>query len=648
MASQNSYFVPGFGISRAVIQNEIRYYCGPDSIVRPYTYQNRDGYRVTTTGPPLTKAQVEDLKISSSEYEEKQRLSRSREANAFVNQPIHIGDRTESGTVSNGNERTAQDAALDEGFVFVEKRRVDIDALADEIAASPHTAHGRDMRHSNTEQHKGANGRERLHVSRKPTKIDDDQESRYSRKIQESNKIQDLMIQRLEHEAARRQQKEAGKQRKAEEERRRSVELKPQAPSSPWLSRDSTMTWTTSVVSIHEGAHLELESKDVLPYELIRNLGHGASASVEMVKDVTTGSVFARKIFRNVYSRNLNTVKRQFQNELHVMRRLASHHHIVRVFATYVAQRELALILSPVADGGDLAAFLQEFRDAGFSSPTFRKDCLVLQRAIGCLASGLAFMHKQTVRHKDIKPQNILIHGGNVIYTDFGISLDFAQQDSTTIGHPQSFTKRYCAPEVADFGSRNSRSDVFSLGCVYVEILAALHPPSVPEDLLEGPFHENLHKLQTSNWHPAEAPYTVTVIGGQYPSARLAMYIQASGVSVTKCEGPFEGTTFFKINFKSKGEAVKAITTLSRPGHIQHAYSDPSSNYIPSERSDPDVELFLPGVIRRMLNEKREERPSAQGVVELLFSQSVFYPQTKFFCERCQYLQEEYQLGMIP
>jgi serine/threonine protein kinase len=46
-------------------------------------------------------------------------------------------------------------------------------------------------------------------------------------------------------------------------------------------------------------------------------------------------------------------------------------------------------------------------------------------------------MHEQTIRHKDIKPQNILIHRGSAIYTDFGISLDFAQQDSTTTGHPQ-------------------------------------------------------------------------------------------------------------------------------------------------------------------------------------------------------------------
>ena len=40
MASEaNSYFILGFGISRAVIQNEICYHCGPDAIPRPYTHQ---------------------------------------------------------------------------------------------------------------------------------------------------------------------------------------------------------------------------------------------------------------------------------------------------------------------------------------------------------------------------------------------------------------------------------------------------------------------------------------------------------------------------------------------------------------------------------------------------------------------------------
>ncbi|KAF2134126.1 kinase-like protein [Dothidotthia symphoricarpi CBS 119687] len=51
--------------------------------------------------------------------------------------------KTEAGAMKEAADRAAQDTALDEGFVFVEKRRVEIDALADEIAASPQTQRDR-------------------------------------------------------------------------------------------------------------------------------------------------------------------------------------------------------------------------------------------------------------------------------------------------------------------------------------------------------------------------------------------------------------------------------------------------------------------------------------------------------------------------
>ncbi|TID26627.1 hypothetical protein E6O75_ATG01120 [Venturia nashicola] len=91
----NSYFVPGFGISRAIIQSEIRYFCGPDAIVRPYTHQGRDGFLVTTAGPPLTKEQIDDLKEASVEYELRQaeRMCENQNSNWFVNQPVAVGSR---------------------------------------------------------------------------------------------------------------------------------------------------------------------------------------------------------------------------------------------------------------------------------------------------------------------------------------------------------------------------------------------------------------------------------------------------------------------------------------------------------------------------------------------------------------------------
>lgn len=249
-------------------------------------------------------------------------------------------------------------------------------------------------------------------------------------------------------------------------------------------------------IFINAGDNLDLNdlntpSESLLPYKLVKNLGHGGSASVEKVEDVYTGKVYARKIFRNVYARNLTQAKRRLRDEVEVMKKLAAHHHIVRVHATYIIKRELAIILDPVADGGDLASFLQDFRDTDASAESWSSQFDILWKSFGCLASGLAFMHQQTIRHKDIKPQNILIHRGDVMYTDFGLSHDFGDTgQSTTTGIVQGMTKRYCAPEVANGASRNSKSDIFSLGCVYVEILEALEPGSFDEEILSGPFYE--------------------------------------------------------------------------------------------------------------------------------------------------------------
>lgn len=51
-----TYFLPGFGISRSVIQSEIRYFCGPDAIVRPFTHKVGD--QRGDAGPVLTVSRV--------------------------------------------------------------------------------------------------------------------------------------------------------------------------------------------------------------------------------------------------------------------------------------------------------------------------------------------------------------------------------------------------------------------------------------------------------------------------------------------------------------------------------------------------------------------------------------------------------------
>ncbi|KAJ4375945.1 hypothetical protein N0V83_001224 [Neocucurbitaria cava] len=242
---------------------------------------------------------------------------------------------------------------------------------------------------------------------------------------------------------------------------------------------------------IEEGKDYFLDDNEELPYRLVKNLGHGHSATVEEVVDQWTGLVYARKVFRINGSKSER--RRIFSNEIKIIRRLARHHHIVRVFATYISRRETGLILSPVASQGDLESFLQDFRDGGCTESGMH----TLISAFGCLASGLLFMHTQHVRHKDIKPRNILVHQNSVIYTDFGYSLDHSTATgSTTTGRPHTLTRKYCAPEVQEWEPRNAKSDIFSLGCVFFEIFATLGFCEIPETPV--PYHERIEEVKAT------------------------------------------------------------------------------------------------------------------------------------------------------
>jgi serine/threonine protein kinase len=249
--------------------------------------------------------------------------------------------------------------------------------------------------------------------------------------------------------------------------------------------------------TIVKGGHHDLKKGSTLPFRYVGKLGTGMSAVVDEVEDPISGRTFAQKVFRN-YSGNSKFFKEAFKNEVDILKRLHSHPHIVQIYWSYTRGRELGMLLTPVASDKDLGSYLLDIQDTGEGPTSEQRD--VLLRAFGCLASGLAYIHRHTIRHKDIKPQNILVHNGQMIYTDFGIALDADGQNTTTTGIAESFTRRYCAPEVANNEPRNRKSDVFSLGCVFFEILELLYPESGLNMQDPRPYWEQAQAFQSSPW----------------------------------------------------------------------------------------------------------------------------------------------------
>jgi serine/threonine protein kinase len=214
------------------------------------------------------------------------------------------------------------------------------------------------------------------------------------------------------------------------------------------------------------GKHQYYAKGEPIPFKTVRYLGSGGYGKVDKVVSSLSHKEYARKrIPRWGFFQRSKANVDSFEIELQLLKRL-SHRHIIELVGSYTDPTYLGLMISPVADY-DLACLLDR-------APTSSDQKLLLRTYFGCLSTAVAYLHDNKVRHKDIKPQNVLIKGKTAFLTDFGISRDWTEMSRSTTQGTTFFTPQYCAPEVANHGSRNTSSDIWSLGCLFLEIVAVL------------------------------------------------------------------------------------------------------------------------------------------------------------------------------
>ncbi len=208
-------------------------------------------------------------------------------------------------------------------------------------------------------------------------------------------------------------------------------------------------------------------------YELGELLGRGGMAEVRKGTDVRLGRVVAIKRLRTDLASD-PVFQARFRREAQSSASL-NHHSIVSVYDT---GQELS------ADGVPQPYIVMEYVAGRTLRDILREGRKILpQRALeitsGILAA-LDYSHRAGIVHRDIKPANVMLTpSGDVKVMDFGIARAIADSSSTmTQTAAVVGTAQYLSPEQARGESVDSRSDVYSTGCLLYELLTG-RPPFV-------------------------------------------------------------------------------------------------------------------------------------------------------------------------
>ena len=199
-------------------------------------------------------------------------------------------------------------------------------------------------------------------------------------------------------------------------------------------------------------------------YEILRLLGRGGMGAVYKARDKELDRFVGLKLIRPELARNPEILRR-FKQEL-ILARQVTHKNVIRIF-DLGESGGIKFITMDFVEGRDLRALLQE--QGKFPPTEAAKIMLQICRA-------LEAAHTEHVIHRDLKPQNIMLDKKHRVYVmDFGIArsahLPGMTQTGELIGTPE-----YMSPEQARGEKLDERSDIFSLGVIFYEILTGKLP----------------------------------------------------------------------------------------------------------------------------------------------------------------------------
>jgi len=237
-------------------------------------------------------------------------------------------------------------------------------------------------------------------------------------------------------------------------------------------------------------------------------IGSGTYGRVYMAQCKTTGKIFAAKVAKIRDEEDKKHAEKQ-QHELDIIKDLR-HRHIVACLGHEFSNKCLYIYLEYVP-GGSLRRMLNDFGicnshmvsvgdtdGTGVHTGRGALEEPLLIKATRGIAKGLNYLHRREppVVHRDLKGANVLVDLNFCVkLADFGCS----KRDDMT----QSFSKvgsiHWVAPEVLQNGGHGRKADIWSLGCVVIEMATAADPWG--SDAFDN-IYAAVHMMSTTNRRP--------------------------------------------------------------------------------------------------------------------------------------------------
>ncbi|NWS57671.1 NEK11 kinase, partial [Chunga burmeisteri] len=202
-------------------------------------------------------------------------------------------------------------------------------------------------------------------------------------------------------------------------------------------------------------------------YTIQRKLGNGSFGSIYLVSDRKAKQGEELKVLKEISVGDLKpneTVEANLEAQL--LSKL-DHPAIVKFYASFV-ERDSFCIITEYCEGGDLDFKIQEYKESGKIFTQRQIIDWFIQ-----LLLGVNYMHERRILHRDLKAKNIFLKNNLLKIGDFGVSR--LLMGSCDLATTFTGTPYYMSPEALKHQGYNTKSDIWSLGCILYEMCCMSH-----------------------------------------------------------------------------------------------------------------------------------------------------------------------------